>query len=129
MTWTIYRQKAFFEQASAELLRRQRLVWLAGVAVILNVMDLCISLHLFRAFDGLQEANPILRYALSFGTVHFVALKLIMSCTGIWVLYETAKRGSTVAEKGLIFCSFVLFLVVMSSMLFLLFTSVYGIAK
>ena len=74
----------------------------AMLAMLLNVLDLCISLHLFAVYPGLEEANPILDYMLGISEGVFTGTKLALGTGGVLLLRKEAKRGSKLASVALL---------------------------
>ena len=123
------RQLEFFNLATDELLRRQRILWCAILCAFLNLADMLLSLHLFSQFEGLEEGNPLMRAALAVSDSYFIAWKMTLGNVGILVLYVYARRKQKLAERGLYFVTAVFCSVVCLSLLGLYFLSHSQIAN
>ena len=110
------RQIDFFNLATDELLKRQRVLWCSFLCAFLNLSDMMLSLHLFSQFRGLEEGNPLMRAVLAMSDGHFVALKMSLGNVCIVALYVFARKGHKLAERGLYFVTAVLCLVVIFSL-------------
>ena len=105
----------------------KKIVTLLYILTILTFVDLIATL--FWIYGGwATEANPMMDFFLSYSSLSFVAAKLGLSFSGIYILYHFRKRFKTIILNVLLGLNLIYITLCayhLLGMVFLLRTTIY----